>query len=92
MPFIKRWVGTETKFNVREEALYLSALARLDNLVLLDDSYNLQMHFYLDEIISNTTIKDSKAYFKDNHISVFHFTGMSKPYYHSHVLNLLREI
>lgn len=91
MPMMNVWMSKETKYNVREEGAIISALARTNGIVLLDESYNTQMHFYIDLIPNEISKIGSDIYFRDKLVYILHFTGLSKPYKYYSVLDIINN-
>lgn len=92
MPQLKAWVEQKTEYDVREEAVLIAALARLRSCVLLDESYNMQMHFYCPQLLDQIHKVEDVIYYGDKMINILHFTGSTKPYYYSNMLSLLDKI
>jgi hypothetical protein len=90
MPMINVWMSKKTKYNVREEGVIISALARTNGIVLLDESYNIQMHFYFDSIPDEIKKIGSDVYFGDSKVHILHFTGLSKPNKYYSALSILK--
>jgi lipopolysaccharide biosynthesis glycosyltransferase len=76
LPNIKIWMMDCSGSLVREEAVLLSALARTQSCVYIDDTYNLQLHDI--NVLNKITIDENRVYYKNKPAKILHFTGNTK--------------
>jgi hypothetical protein len=89
MPSIKKWHNDYKCSMVREEAVLIAALARLNCCVLLDEIYNIQCHFYWENNLNRIAIEDKQALFDGKKVKILHFTGNSKISYYDETVESL---